>query len=63
VLAGDNDVAVGCHREVERAELRIRFQPRLFEILTLGKRNDSVVPFAIGADARGQEELFGPRKF
>jgi hypothetical protein len=55
VLAGDHDVAVGCHRKVERAKLRIRDQPRRLEMLTLGERNDGVVAFAIGADARGEE--------
>jgi hypothetical protein len=56
VFARDDDVAVGCHREVQRAELRIRYQPQRFEIVTLGKRNNGVVAFAIGADARGEEE-------
>jgi hypothetical protein len=55
VLAGDYDVAVGRHRKVERAQLRINDQSRRLETLTLGKRNNGVVAFAIGADARGEQ--------
>jgi len=52
VLAGDYDVAVGRHRKVERAQLRIKDQSRRLEILTLGKRNNGPTTLLEKSDTR-----------
>jgi hypothetical protein len=56
VFTRDQYVAVGCDRQVERAELRIEDQLCRVAILPVCKRDDGVVAFPIWIDTRGQGE-------
>jgi hypothetical protein len=57
VLARYDDVAVGCDRQIKRAEFRVADQPDRPHALTGVKRNDSVVAQAFGVDPGGEKNL------
>jgi hypothetical protein len=56
VLARYDDIAVGCDRQIKRAEFRVADQPDRPHELTGVKRNDSVVAYAIGVDPGGEKK-------
>jgi len=56
VLARYDNVAVGCDRQIKRAEFRVADQPDRPHALTGVKRNDSVVAQAFGVDPGGEKK-------
>jgi hypothetical protein len=56
VLARYDDLAVGCDRQIKRAEFRVADQPDRPHPLTGVERNNSFVAHAIGVDPGGEKK-------